>query len=73
MQPDLTARARSAVTVGEEALVRCETRQGNGEVVTDWERYLHPRKGDVGGEAVAECPDCAGTGGEVGEKANGPA
>lgn len=35
---------------------------GNGEIVTDWDRYLHPRTGDVGDEAVADCPDCDGTG-----------
>lgn len=40
----------------------CERCQGNGEIVTDWERYKHPHKGDVGDEAVAECPDCNGTG-----------
>lgn len=41
---------------------RCETCQGNGEIVTDWERYLKPHEGDVGDEAVAECPDCGGYG-----------
>lgn len=40
----------------------CERCQGNGEIVTDWERYKHPREGDVGDEAVAECPDCSGEG-----------
>lgn len=40
----------------------CERCQGNGEIVTDWDRYLHPHDGDVGDEAVAECPDCGGTG-----------
>lgn len=35
---------------------------GNGEIVTDWERYLKPLNGDVGDEAVAECPDCDGYG-----------
>lgn len=35
---------------------------GNGEIVTDWERYRHPHDGDVGDEAVAECPDCNGEG-----------
>lgn len=40
----------------------CETCQGNGEIITDWERYLHARKGDTGDEAVAECPDCSGQG-----------
>ena len=37
----------------------CDRCQGNGEVVTDWERYLHSQPGD---EAVAECPDCDGVG-----------
>lgn len=40
----------------------CQTCQGNGEIVTDWERYLHAHKGDIGDEAVAECPDCNGQG-----------
>jgi hypothetical protein len=40
----------------------CERCQGNGEIVTDWERYRHPHEGDVGDEAVAECPDCNGEG-----------
>lgn len=44
----------------------CETCQGNGEIVTDWDRYKNPRPGDVGDEAVAECPDCNGEG-EVSE------
>lgn len=43
-------------------LVDCETCCGNGEVVTDWERYKHPHDGDVGDEAVADCPDCDGNG-----------
>lgn len=40
----------------------CQTCQGNGEIVTDWERYLHGEPGDTGDEAVAECPDCSGQG-----------
>lgn len=40
----------------------CERCQGNGEIVTDWERYLHSHEGDIGDEAVAECPDCGGEG-----------
>ena len=40
----------------------CERCQGNGEIVTDWDRYKHPHEGDVGDEAVAECPDCGGEG-----------
>jgi DnaJ-class molecular chaperone len=34
----------------------CERCQGNGEIVTDWNRYL------TGEDAVAECPDCSGYG-----------
>lgn len=41
---------------------QCDRCQGNGEVVTDWDRYRHPHDGDVGDEAVAECPDCNGEG-----------
>lgn len=40
----------------------CETCCGNGEIVTDWERYKHPRREDIGDEALADCPDCNGTG-----------
>lgn len=42
--------------------VACETCQGNGEIVTDWDRYLEPHDGDNGDEAVAECPECDGYG-----------
>ena len=38
----------------------CKTCRGNGEIVTDWDRYLHPHEGDIGDEAVAACPDCDG-------------
>lgn len=40
----------------------CERCQGNGEIVTNWERYLHGLPGDKGDEAVADCPDCDGRG-----------
>jgi hypothetical protein len=40
----------------------CERCQGNGEIVTDWGRYLKPHAGDAGDEAVTECPDCGGEG-----------
>lgn len=43
-------------------MAMCTTCQGNGEIVTDWERYLHAKPGDIGDEAVAECPDCGGRG-----------
>lgn len=45
-----------------EAHERCSRCQGNGEIVRNWKRYQHPRAGDKGDEAVAECPDCDGTG-----------
>jgi len=31
--------------------VLCERCCGNGELVTDWKRYLHPLPDDVGDEA----------------------
>ncbi|MDK4725650.1 hypothetical protein [Rhizobium phaseoli] len=40
----------------------CDRCQGNGEIVTDWDRYRHSWPGDKGDEAVAECPDCGGEG-----------
>lgn len=40
----------------------CSTCCGNGEIVTDWERYLKPLDGDVGDEAVDVCPCCDGKG-----------
>jgi hypothetical protein len=47
--------------------VECGHCCGNGEVVTDWDRYLVPLSGDTGDEAVADCPDCDGTGWVGGE------
>lgn len=52
------AREKLAGEQGEQ----CERCQGNGEIVTDWDRYMHAHDGDVGDEAVADCPDCSGTG-----------
>lgn len=40
----------------------CKRCKGTGEIVTDWDRYLDPRDGDKGDEAVADCPDCGGQG-----------
>lgn len=51
------ARPRAAVEP-----VDCERCCGNGEIVTDWDRYKHAHEGDKGDEAVADCPDCDGTG-----------
>lgn len=56
------AAALRAGPAGEEPGVTCERCQGNGEIVTDWDRYRHPHDGDKGDEAVAECPDCNGIG-----------
>jgi hypothetical protein len=40
----------------------CDHCAGNGEIVTDWNRYLEPLPGDSGDEAVADCPRCDGVG-----------
>lgn len=40
----------------------CERCQGNGELVTDWERYMHGPLDENGDDAVEECPDCHGEG-----------
>lgn len=50
----------------------CDRCMGNGELVTDWERYRHPRAGDVGDEAVKECPACNGYG-EIEDEQEGAA
>lgn len=51
-------RASQAAPDLSETCTRC---MGNGEIVTDWDAYLHPPK-DATEEAVADCPDCDGTG-----------
>jgi hypothetical protein len=43
-------------------VMMCKACCGNGEIVTDWDRSLEPHDGDVGDEAVAECPVCNGKG-----------
>lgn len=58
----LTASASEPEPVADDSRETCQRCQGNGEIVTDWERYRHPNEGDVGDEAVAECPDCNGVG-----------
>ena len=35
---------------------------GNGELVTDWDRYLNPLPWDKADTAVEPCPDCHGYG-----------
>ena len=58
----MIAVAPTPPTSASAVMEMCERCQGNGEIVTDWERYKRPHPGDVGDEAVAECPDCDGTG-----------
>lgn len=41
---------------------QCERCCGNGELIADEARYLSPRPGDIGDEAVADCPNCDGRG-----------
>ncbi|OOO22745.1 DUF551 domain-containing protein [Agrobacterium pusense] len=55
----LSAQVQDADEQRTETCQRC---QGNGEIVTNWERYRHPHQNDAGDEAVAECPNCDGTG-----------
>lgn len=47
--------------------VTCSKCHGVGEIVTDWDHYLDgigtPKPGET--EAVIECPDCNGAGGEI--------
>lgn len=41
----------------------CKHCAGNGEIITDWDRYLGaPKPGDRGDEGTADCPDCDGKG-----------
>lgn len=42
--------------------ITCQRCKGNGEIVTDWERYMRGHEDEHGNEAVAECPDCGGEG-----------
>lgn len=61
-QADYERRIRSALTTEPAKAVACERCQGNGEIITDWDRYRSPKDGDKGDEVVAECPDCSGSG-----------
>lgn len=40
----------------------CKRCQGNGEIVTDWDRYMRGPLDENGEDVVAPCPDCDGTG-----------
>lgn len=44
----------------------CPRCQGNGEIVTDWDKYSSPNHAAVGADdadhGIMECPECDGTG-----------
>ncbi|MFC3569169.1 hypothetical protein [Paracoccus simplex] len=42
--------------------VQCDACAGNGEIVTDWDGYLHPSQDAPADHAVTECLDCDGSG-----------
>lgn len=45
-----------------EASGTCARCQGNGEIVTDLDLYLHPPEGAEPDAGTADCPDCDGQG-----------
>ncbi|SMO63896.1 hypothetical protein [Paracoccus laeviglucosivorans] len=45
-------------TEAEAEPVVCERCQGNGEIVTCWDEYLHPPADAAADHATEECPDC---------------
>jgi hypothetical protein len=63
-QSDYEQRITSALITApqDDVSTFCERCQGNGEIVTDWDEYLHPK--DLASEeaSLAECPDCDGQG-----------
>lgn len=44
------------------AIIQCDQCQGNGEIVTDWETYLHPPNGAEPDAGTKDCPNCQGIG-----------
>lgn len=61
IEPDVTA-ADLGVNAEAAPAETCQRCQGNGEIVTDWDRYMRGNEDENGNEAVAECPDCGGEG-----------
>lgn len=55
----MTQQKAEAMEHGE---LPCERCCGNGEIVTDWETYLHPPEGAEADAGTADCPDCDGRG-----------
>lgn len=54
---------KAEVELNEDCLtVTCEPCQGNGEIIVDWEAYLHPANLEAEEKSVKECPDCNGEG-----------
>lgn len=41
---------------------QCDRCCGNGEIVTDWDEYLHPPEDADPDAGTVECPNCDGTG-----------
>jgi RNA polymerase subunit RPABC4/transcription elongation factor Spt4 len=41
---------------------RCDRCCGNGEIVTDWQIYLHPPEDADPDAGTSNCPVCGGTG-----------
>ncbi len=41
---------------------QCDRCCGNGEIVTDWDEYLHPPKDADPDAGTATCPNCDGSG-----------
>lgn len=48
--------------VGKMTEATCGRCQGNGEIVLDWPKYLHPANLAEEESSVDDCPDCDGTG-----------
>ena len=60
--PTPTEAPTAAEELAGEGGLPCDRCQGNGEIITDWDRYMNGQPGDVGDEGTADCPDCNGTG-----------
>nr|DAQ12786.1 MAG TPA: protein of unknown function (DUF5351) [Caudoviricetes sp.] len=60
---DNPMEAQDEGAAGEREQTDCKRCAGNGEIVTDWDRYLGaPQPRDQGDEGTTDCPDCDGTG-----------
>lgn len=55
-------RSSPSETIPASDRATCECCQGNGEIVTNWNDYLHPANREAEEKSVAECPNCDGEG-----------